>query len=599
MILSVSMLLSKKSKLFPKKRIRSLNGMKLKKLLSFLLSVMLILYVLPIELFTVAANATSDCIWKLDGTVLTISGNGQMKDYTPAEYLPCGRYRKNITEVIIKTGVTTIGNYAFYGCTALTNITISDSVTTVGNYAFYGCAGLTSIAIPNSVTSIGDSAFWNCAGLTSIAIPNSLTHIGSLAFWNCTGLTSIAIPNSVTQIDDFAFLGCENLTNVTISNNLKNMANGIFMRCTKLTDISIPNSVTNIGNNVFEECSELTSVIIPDSITSIGVNAFYGCKSLTNVKIPNNVANIGNNAFSACDNISDITVSQNLISKLKDIFVNYQKLKKVTLDEKTHYISELAFSDFQGLESITLPETLTGIGNYSFYGCKSLKNITIPKSVTNIGDDAFSACNKEFTILTYKSSAADLFARKNGICVKYIGGSDNVSFNNEKERDLSNLKDTNAISKIFSAQDEATGTLFETSEGVFAAGTQLSVEEIKTDNPTFDSAKNILKDICNEFKLYNIKALLDGAEVTPGGEITATFNMPEGYGRDIALYIIKADGTSERLDCDISGTAKRFPPSLPRSEITQYANWAAGINPLSKAHRQTRRRKPKATRHYT
>lgn len=112
------------------------------------------------------------------------------------------------------------------------------------------------------------------------------------------------------------------------------------------------------------------------------------------------------------------------------------------------------------------------------------------------------------------------------------------------------------------AQDEATGTLFETSEGVFAAGTQLSVEEIKTDNPTFDSAKNILKDICNEFKLYNIKALLDGAEVTPNGEITATFNIPEGYGRDIALYIIKADGTSEKVNCEISGDGKTLTAKL-------------------------------------
>lgn len=74
--------------------------------------------------------------------------------------------------------------------------------------------------------------------------------------------------------------------------------------------------------------------------------------------------------------------------------------------------------------------------------------------------------------------------------------------------------------------------------------------------------KNILKDICNEFKLYNIKALLDGTEVTPGGEITATFNIPEGYGRDIALYIIKADGTSERLDCDISEDGKTLSAKL-------------------------------------
>lgn len=81
------------------------------------------------------------------------------------------------------------------------------------------------------------------------------------------------------------------------------------------------------------------------------------------------------------------------------------------------------------------------------------------------------------------------------------------------------------------ARDEATGTFFEANEGVFSAGTELTVEEIKTDNPIFDSANNILKDICNEFKLYNIKALLNGAEVTPNGEIAATFNIPDGYGR--------------------------------------------------------------------
>ena len=547
--------------------------MKLKKLLTFLLSVMLILSVVPMGLFSITASAatsvtTDDCIWKLDGTVLTISGNGKMKDYTPAEYLPGGRYRKNITEVIIKNGVTNIGNYAFYDCTALTNITISDSVTTVGNYAFYGCAGLTSIAIPNSVTSIGGSAFWNCAELTSIAIPNSVTHIGSLAFWNCTGLTSIAIPNSVTQIDDFAFLGCKNLTNVTISNNLKIIANGVFSGCTKLTDISIPNSVTSIGNNAFDECLGLKSVTIPDSVTSIGFNAFLGCKNLTNVKIPNNVINICNGAFSACDNIMDITVSQNSIGNLKDVFANYQKIKKVTLDEKTYYISELAFSGFQELENIRLPETITGIGNYSFYGCKSLKNITIPKSVTSIGNEVFSECNKGLTILTYKSSVADLFAEKNGIHVKYIEDSDNATLYDEKKQNLNNPKDDNNVSKNSSAND-ITGTLLKINEGIFPAGTELTVEEIKTDNPIFDSANNILKDICNEFKLYNIKALLNGAEVTPNGEIAATFNIPDGYGRDIALYLIKSDGTSEKLDFEISEDGHTLSAKL--NELGNYA----------------------------
>ena len=113
-----------------------------------------------------------------------------------------------------------------------------------------------------------------------------------------------------------------------------------------------------------------------------------------------------------------------------------------------------------------------------------------------------------------------------------------------------------------SAQDEATGTLFEANEGVFAAGTQLTVEEIKTDNPTFDSAKNILKDISGEFKLYNIAATLGGAETAPNGEVKARFNIPDGYGKDIALYLIKTDGTSEKVDCEISEDGKTLSAKL-------------------------------------
>ncbi len=113
-----------------------------------------------------------------------------------------------------------------------------------------------------------------------------------------------------------------------------------------------------------------------------------------------------------------------------------------------------------------------------------------------------------------------------------------------------------------SAQDEATGTLFEANEGVFAAGTQLTVEEIKTDNPTFDSAKNILKDISGEFKLYNIAATLGGAETAPNGEVKARFNIPDGYGKDITLYLIKTDGTSEKVNCEISEDGKTLSAKL-------------------------------------
>ena len=65
------------------------------------------------------------------------------------------------------------------------------SVTSIGDYAFRGCSGLTSVTIGNRVTSIGEEAFYGCTGLTSVTIPNSVTSIGSGAFSGCSSLTSV------------------------------------------------------------------------------------------------------------------------------------------------------------------------------------------------------------------------------------------------------------------------------------------------------------------------------------------------------------------------------------------------------------------------
>ena len=181
--------------------------------------------------------------------------------------------------------------------TSVTSITIPNSVTSIGEYAFYGCTGLTSITIPNSVTSIGEYAFYGCTGLTSINIPNSVTSIVGYAFSGCTGLTSITIPNSVTSIGSSAFYGCTGLTSITIPNSVTSIGNGAFYGCTGLTSITIPNSVTSIGNGAFSGCTGLTSITIPNSVTSIGLNAFSGCTGLTSITMPDKfiaqVAQIG------------------------------------------------------------------------------------------------------------------------------------------------------------------------------------------------------------------------------------------------------------------------------------------------------------------
>ena len=151
------------------------------------------------------------------------------------------------------------------------SITIKDGVTSIGEWAFDGCTGLTSITIPNSVTSIGDVAFYSCTGLTSINIPNSVTEIGEGAFQECTSLTHIIIPSSVKKIDSWAFKGCTGLTSINIPNSVTEIGEGAFKGCTGLTSITIPNSVTSIGAGAFACCTGLKEVTIPKELDITGI----------------------------------------------------------------------------------------------------------------------------------------------------------------------------------------------------------------------------------------------------------------------------------------------------------------------------------------
>jgi len=219
-----------------------------------------------------------------------------------------------LTSVTIPNSVTSIGSNAFSGCSGLesvivpvtdisafcnntiirqirndilTSITLIDangneikeyiipySVTSIGNYAFSGCSGLTSVTIPSSVTSIGSSAFLDCSGFTSVPIPNSVTSIGNYAFQNCNKLSSITIPNSVTSIGWNVFSGCTGLETVTIHCS---SIGSWFSGLTSIKEVSIGDEVTIIEGGAFSGCSGLTSVTIPNSVTSIGSSAFYNC----------------------------------------------------------------------------------------------------------------------------------------------------------------------------------------------------------------------------------------------------------------------------------------------------------------------------------
>ena len=194
--------------------------------------------------------------WNIDEDgVLTISGTGEMKNYdTSREMLTTAPWAKyDVKSVVIESGVTSIGDWAFFGCSSLGGkLTIPNTVTSIGEYAFSNCDGITSLVISNSVTRIGAGAFNACSGLTgSLTIPGSVTHIEEYAFWGCEGLTGdLILSEGVTHIGVNAFEKCSNIEHVTIPQSV--IALG-YMQGDRAGEILT-------GYSIFDDCVKLTRV---------------------------------------------------------------------------------------------------------------------------------------------------------------------------------------------------------------------------------------------------------------------------------------------------------------------------------------------------
>mgnify|MGYP000999860490 CR=1 FL=1 len=191
---------------------------------------------------------------------------------------------QNVKSYVIPSSVTSIGDWAFYGCNSLSEIVIPSSVTSISDRTFSNCDSLSKIVIPSSVTSIGGRAFSFCRSLSEIVIPSSVTSIGECAFVACRSLSEIVIPSSVTSIDDGAFSSCRSLSEIVIPSSVTSIDDGAFSCCDSLSEIVIPSSVTSIGDWAFSFCSSLSEIVIPSSVTSIGDSAFHKCKFPDNLK---------------------------------------------------------------------------------------------------------------------------------------------------------------------------------------------------------------------------------------------------------------------------------------------------------------------------
>lgn len=383
------------------------------------------------------------------------------------------------TELILPDNINgnsyAIYQYLFYEQSKITTIVIhSDSVTSIGDYAFYGCTSLTSIETPDSVTSIGSSAFEGCSELITVSILGAATSLGQNAFVNCNKIQTLRL-NTINTAYIHQFRSLTSITKVYVSaENFGNMPTSIvtaeIVSGTKLngnynfkqlTTLTICDTITEIGSSshyyiLFTNCTNIQTVILPALainyipknslktvvITSgdvIKTNAFkHSDESITTeldkLTIPQSVIRIEDDAFAGCkigriyyqgtktqwniiENIAEIdsSVTEDIAYEAEPTFafsdpdkngecwvngVTPQHLTVLYIPEVTPDgytvvgIANNAFESHINLQTINIPNTVKFIGEEAFSGCVQLKNISMPDSIQDIGTGAFNGCDK-------------------------------------------------------------------------------------------------------------------------------------------------------------------------------------------------------------
>lgn len=290
---------------------------------------LLLAFVMTFSLLPTVAWATTggDCsaagdgsvIWSYDAdtTTLTISGKGAMADYASASKTPWYSYRKTATKIVVESGVTSVGAYAFSGLTKLTSVTLSDTLKTIGYRAFRSCTGLTSIEIPNSVTEIAAVAFyrWDATKtikfnrdkntvLRDVALGTNWSYLANIDY---NGEVESA-PTAGTYGDNISWSYDVNTTTLIISGKgkmaepaetgvLSTAIYGWHLWAGDITAVVISEGIESLSTSALESFRQMTSVQFPSTLKVVGELALSQCAGLTDVTLPEGVTTLKKQAF--------------------------------------------------------------------------------------------------------------------------------------------------------------------------------------------------------------------------------------------------------------------------------------------------------------
>ena len=322
---------------------------------------------------------------------LTITGTGPMTNYSQDNHAPWYEYYDKITSLNLESGMTTIGDYAFFWLSLVKEATIPVGVTSIGDYSFGGCAALEWLYIPYGVKTIGQSAFTFCISLLRVFMPYGVTSIGGGAFGLCTELYDVAIPATVTTIGDQAFYYCSALRYITnYATNPQSINANVFDGVDKTNcSLYVPkyaqanyNKPTWIefSKETFESSGDYEGTSLHYSIDfETGTMTITGTGLMPDDDLP------AGGGGTVKNQINKLVLPSGLTGIGTYNFVHFSALTFLKIPYGVAILKESAFEECYALETVEIPSSTAIIDDYVFYYCYSLKTVynlaTVPQSI--------------------------------------------------------------------------------------------------------------------------------------------------------------------------------------------------------------------------
>ena len=294
-----------------------------------------------------------------------------------------------IRHLTIPSGVTSIGQGAFYYNTYLEEITIPNGITEIPASTFSHCRSLQSITFPNALTTIGSSAFYDIGAVT-LSLPATLTTIGTYAFGSSRIEGTLTIPGSVQDVSDYAFQYCDYLEHVVLSEGVTRVGYQAFYSCEKLASISLPSTLTSIGQYALADSPKLASVTLPAGLTSLGNYAFTSCPLLEEFTFPNAITEVPTAVLSSCTALQRVTLAPNTTKINDSAFSSCPALTQCNFPSSLTFIGSSAFNN-TGFTTVTLPNSAV-LYSSCFANCANLQHINVPTAIDYVPTSFVSGC---------------------------------------------------------------------------------------------------------------------------------------------------------------------------------------------------------------